>query len=103
MRYPLPKAIPNSFFERENSGSPGETRPISYSRFPETKMVALHCLRIHVGRMAVGPAYPTPWCGWATWKDSKGVIRGMNCEGRTEAEARQRIEQKVACPRETSW
>jgi len=45
--------------------------------------------------MAVSHAYSTPWCGWASWKDNKKVIQGMNCEGRTEAEARQRIKQMV--------
>ena len=69
-------------------------------------MAVLHDLRISVYRMAVSQAYSTPWCGWASWKDSKGVIRGMNCEGRIEAEARQRIKQKVqkiARQKETSW
>ncbi len=48
-------------------------------------------LKISVYKMAVGPEYATPWCGWASWEDKAGVIQGMNCEAKIRKGALHRI------------
>lgn len=49
-------------------------------------------MKFRVYRMAVRDTYPTPWCGWATWKDGS-LERGINCEARTQNEAEQKIKE----------
>jgi hypothetical protein len=51
-------------------------------------------MKLRAYRMAVSDRYPTPWCGWATWEEN-GVVRGVNCEGHTEIETRQKLKEKV--------